>query len=211
MSVRNPSQRRPKARRQVQNNGKPSVTSVKTEQRTGCGCLILLFIILAILYAVFHHGNNGGSGGNAAQALLSQISGCGNISATGGNSLDDNTVAEGSCDLTDGTAVQVYVWAAGDDLDEHDYVYWQSGCGSSSSPATDGCFTSSDPAHPWFIDVTGKSVSDWTPVESAFGVLSVTSVPDSWCSRNCPLPGGHTGSGGIHVGDGDHHHFHFHL
>ena len=59
------------------------------KQATGC-LLILLLILVAIFYP---------RGGGAAQAILSKIPGCTNISVTDGNSYQDNTIAEGSCEL----------------------------------------------------------------------------------------------------------------
>jgi len=93
-------------------------------QKQAAGCLLILLIILVvILFAIFHP-----HGGGAAQAILSKIPGCTKISTTDGNSYQDNTIAEGSCDLPNYASLKIYVWAAGDDLDQHDFVYWYNSC-----------------------------------------------------------------------------------
>ncbi|GEM_PF-6264058 len=163
------------------------------------GCLVILLVILGIiLFLVFRPHN-----ASAAQPILSKIPGCENISTTGGSSLDDNTVAEGSCNLSDGTNLKIYVWAAGDTSDQHDFVYWNSSnCTSSGPPplnAPDGCFVGSNPT-PWFIDISTSNFamsgaeSDWSPVENALSGVRVTTVPASWCSGACPPPGQYGGS-----------------
>ena len=142
---------------------------------------------------------------------MKKIPGCTSIMTNGGNSLDDNTVSEGSCQLADGTNVSVYVWLAGDTSDQHDYVYWNGNCTSSgSSPfnSPDGCFVGRDP-QPWFIDISTSGISmsgaesELAPVENALTGFQVTKVPASWCSYNCPIPGQSGGSGGFNFGDGD--------
>jgi hypothetical protein len=176
--------------------------------KRAAGCLVILLIILGIiLFAILRPHS-----ASAAQPILSKIPGCGNISTTGGYSLHDNTVAEGSCYLSDGTSLKIYVWSAGDISDQHNFVYWDSSnCTSSTAPslnAPDGCFVGSSPM-PWFIKISTSNFamsgaeSDWTPVENALSGVQVTTAPASWCSGACPLPGQHAGSGGIHFGDGD--------
>ncbi len=137
---------------------------------------------------------------------MKQIPGCTSITTTDGNANDDSTVAEGTCQLADGTTVNVYMWAAGDDADLHDYVYWNgSNCANSGSVfAPDGCFVGSSP-QPWFIDVgTSESAyalsaaqADWAPVENLGDAIQVTNIPDSWCSFSCPPPGQPSGGGGF--------------
>lgn len=119
---------------------------------------------------------------------------------------------------TSATEVSVYVWAWGDTIDQHDYVYQSdSNCGASGQPTfvTDGCFVGSNP-QPWFIDV---STSDfftrraaqraWAPVENGLAdhgvtAIHVTKAPLSWCSTLCPVPGEPSGGGGFGgFGDGD--------
>lgn len=177
------------------------------ERKKAAGCLvILLIVIVIILVAIFRPHDGGG-----AQAILSKIPGCGSISTASGNSLDDNTIAEGSCDLSNGASLTVYVWAAGDTSDQHDYVYWNAKCTSSGAPplnAPDGCFVGSNPT-PWFIDVSTSNYamsfaeSAWTPVENALNGLHVTKAPLSWCVNTCPSPGQPSHSGGFGFGDGD--------
>lgn len=134
---------------------------------------------------IFHPRN-----ASSAQPILSKIPGCGNISTTGGFSIDDNTVAERSCYLPDGTSVKIYVWAAGDTSDQHDFVYWNGNCTSSVAPpfnAPDGCFVGNNPM-PWFIDISTSTYSmsgaeiDWAQVENALGGSRITATPASWCS-----------------------------
>jgi hypothetical protein len=173
-------------------------------QKQAAGCLLILLIILVvILFAIFHP-----RGGGAAQAILAKIPGCTNISTSDGDSYHDNTIAEGSCDLPNYASLKIYVWAAGDDLDLHDWVYWYSSCtpstGFSGGTVTDGCFVGSNPT-PWFIDVESVVPSDWTPVENALHVTHIPKPPYSWCSFNCIPPGTPSGGGGFGFGGGDDH------
>lgn len=172
------------------------------------GCLVILLVVLGIILFVIFRPHSA----SAAQPILSKIPSCASISTTGGYSIDDNTVAEGSCDLADGTTLKIYVWAAGDTSDQHDFVYWNSSnCTSSGPPplnAPDGCFVGSNPT-PWFIDISTSNFamsgaeSDWSPAENALGGVRVTTPPASWCSGACPVPGQNAGLGGINFGDGN--------
>jgi hypothetical protein len=170
--------------------------------------LAILGVIILVVVQVVHFGPSG-----PALVIMKKIPGCTNITTDGGGSLDDNTISEGSCQLADGTNVNVYVWMAGDITDQHDYVYQNaSNCTASSSsvfPVPDGCFVGNNPRL-WFIDVaTGSFLSrsgaesDWTPIENALAVTPVTKVPASWCSTICPVPGQSSGGDGFSFGDGD--------
>jgi hypothetical protein len=192
-----------------------NVGAKKQSVEGAMGCLLLILIIAVVVIIVVVHAAHSGPSGPAL-TLMKQISGCTNISTTGGNSFDDNTVAEGTCQLSDGTNVYVYVWDSGDEqldiTDQHDYVYQNdSNCSSATSMlgTADGCFVGSDP-RPWFIDVstsnsafsTSAAESDWAPVENGLGGIQVTKAPFSWCSTICTPPGQYHG-GGFPFGDGD--------
>lgn len=174
------------------------------------GCLLLILIIVIFLIAAVVHAAHSGLSGPAF-ALMKQISGCTNITTNGGGSFDDNTVAEGRCQLSDGTDVSVYVWASDDIFDQHDYVYQNdSNCSSSTSFSNvpDGCFVGSDP-QPWFIDIStsdfftiSAAESDWGLVENRLGGIHVSKAPYSWCSTICTPPGQSHG-GGFSFGGGD--------
>jgi hypothetical protein len=182
-----------------------NVQAKKQSSQGAMGCLLLILIIVIVIIAVVVHIFGSGPSGPAL-TIMKNIPGCTNITTNGGNSLDDNTVSEGSCQLADGTNVSVYVWLADDISDQHDYAYQNaSNCVSSGSPVfvPDGCFVGSNP-QPWFIDVATSSSfsmsgaeSDWAPVENGLATIHVTSVPLSWCSTFCPVPGQPSGGGGF--------------
>jgi hypothetical protein len=171
----------------------------------------LLIILIVIIGVVVHNVSSGPSG--PALTIMQKIHGCTGITTDGGDSLDDNTVAEGSCQLANGTDVRVYVWFSGDITDQHDYVYQNdSSCAASSwsvSNVPDGCFVGSDP-EPWFIDVQTNDTfsmsaaeSEWASVENGLTAIHVGKVPVSWCNSFCPVPGQPDGGGGFSFGDGD--------
>ncbi|HUY48150.1 MAG TPA: hypothetical protein VMV92_20875 [Streptosporangiaceae bacterium] len=188
-----------------------NVQARKQPAQGAMGCLLLILVIVIVIIAVVVHIVGSGPSGPAL-TIMKNIPGCTNITTNGGNSLDDNTVSEGSCQLADGTNVSVYVWFAGDISDQHDYAYQNaSNCVSSGSSVfvPDGCFVGSNP-QPWFIDVatsnsfsTSGAESDWAPVENGLAAIQVTNVPLSWCSTICSIPGQPSGGGDFSFGDGD--------
>ncbi len=199
---------------------RPQQRAKAESNKQAAGCLTALLVIAIIITVVVVAIVNSGPSGPAL-AVMQKIHGCTSIKTWGGNSLDDNTVSEGSCQLYDGTNVNVYVWASFDVADQHDYVYQSdSNCvppsvatiGFGNSP--DGCFVGSNP-QPWFIDVATSNFvasgaeSDWAPVENGLAdhgvtAIHVTKAPLSWCSTVCPYPGEPSGGGGFGgFGDGD--------
>jgi hypothetical protein len=157
--------------------------------RVGTGASICWRSILAVGAGVVLATSITGCGGpSVAQTIMSKIPGCSSVTTSGGDSLDDNTISEGSCTLPDGTSLNAYVWAAGDASDLEQYVYWNPVCASSFPPpdnAPDGCIVGNRP-QPWFIDISTSNYamtaaqSDWAAVEAALNGEHVSHIPASW-------------------------------
>jgi hypothetical protein len=106
-----------------------------------------------------------GCGSSPAQTILSKLPGYSDIQTFGGVSLDDNTISEGNCTF-DETTLQIYVWAAGDTSDQHQFVSFGDPCEASLTPGSsqDGCIVGTRPT-PWYISVGTDGY--WPPVAAA--------------------------------------------
>jgi hypothetical protein len=155
--------------------------SSPSSSSSGVGCLVLLVVvgIIALVSGV----QGCAAGPSPAQTLMGKIPGCTGVSTSGGNSLDDNTVSEGSCTLNDGTEVNVYLWAAGDTSDLEQYVYISSG---------DGCCVVGTKPQPWAVSFdylgVGNDPGDWSAVEDALSGQAVPNPPSSWQDGGGVLP-----------------------
>jgi hypothetical protein len=138
--------------------------------------------------------------------LLGKIPGCTGIQTEPGSAYDDNTAAEGSCTLADGTNLNLYMWPPSDTADQKDYIYQTAegtpnGCILQSDNTTgfnlasgNECIMGSTSGYLWFItlDIT-TSASSYAaslvpPIVSALHGQLMTHVPPSWCSVNCSPP-----------------------
>lgn len=119
--------------------------------------------------------------------MLGEIPRCHSISASGGLAHDNNTISEGRCTLPNGTYLTIYVWAAGDTSDQHNYVHQHDvPCQKAVKPgyAPNGCIIGSSPT-PWFAYILtsggapGYATEVWNSVTTALNGRLVTNIPAS--------------------------------
>lgn len=140
-------------------------------------------------------------------SLLGEIPGCTQIQTQPGSTADDNTTAEGSCTLSDGTGLNLYMWSSGDMSDQQDFAY-QTAYGTSNgcTVQTDSstgltlasgqiCIMGSTSAYPWFITLNIQLTAPSNvaglghQIENALNGQLVTYPPASWCTSGyCPPP-----------------------
>jgi hypothetical protein len=137
-----------------------------------------------------------------AAPILRKIPGCTEIVTGPGEVDDDATVAEGSCTLSDGTTLDLFMWPSSDAAAEKNYVYETAdtildGCLPQSVNGVAGgndCIMGNTSGLLWFItiDTTAYAPSYATSLASPIirvlhGQL-VTFVPVSWCDGNYCVP-----------------------
>jgi hypothetical protein len=151
-----------------------------TSTTTQGGLRLLLILAVGVGIALWVVGCDRSP--SEAAKFMSSIPGCSGISTQGGDSLDDNTVSEGNCTLSDGSDLDVYIWGDGDTSDLEQYVYINASSGQC-------CIVGTTPV-PWAISLnTIMAVDDdWTSVETALHGQTVTNPPASWSAGVGPVP-----------------------